>query len=416
MSGLSAAATKVCMDKHIEREAARKTRAMTRQAVIIRAINEDITWTQAAAIIGITTRQMRRVREEWEEGGYEALMDNRRGRFVKKKILAKDIKELCRLKRDVYPDFNVRHFHERATEKHGIKIGYTWTLKVLQEAGIVAKAPGRGKHRRRRERRPMRGMLLHIDGSTHEWLAGLPMWDLIVVMDDADGKILFARFVEEEGTISTFVAMEHVLVRWGRFCEFYHDRGSHFGRTAKAGEGPADEQNGQVTRTLKALGIRQIFARSPQARGRSERCYGTIQGRLPQELRVAGIRTYEDANVYLEKHFVPDFNKRFTVEPAQSESAFTKLVGIDLKLLLSVQEERVVRNDNTVTFHRTILQIPPNRNRPHYVRCPVTVHQFLDQTLGVSYQNRLLGVYSLQGKVLNEPNKKRKRRRKNKAA
>ena len=359
---------------------------------------------------------MRRVRREWEEGGWEALQDSRRGRFVKKKILAKDIRELCRLKRDVYSDFNVKHFHDVLTEKHGIKIGYTWTLKVLQEAGIVKKAPGRGKYRRRRERRPMRGMLLHIDGSTHEWIPGLPKWDLIVVLDDADGRILYARFVEEEGTMSTFMALEPVLRRWGRFCEFYHDRGSHFGRTAKAGEGMAEEQNGQVTRALKALGIRQIFARSPQARGRSERCFGTIQGRLPQELRVAGIRAYEDANVYLEKHFVRDFNKRFTVKPAQSESAFTKLVGIDFKLLLSVQEQRVVRNDNTVTFNGIILQIPPNRNRNHYVRCPVTVHQFVDQTLGVSYQGRLLGVYSLQGETLRAPNKKRSKRRTRKAA
>jgi transposase len=404
------------MDTHIEREAARKAKAMTRQAVIIRAINGDINWTQAAAIIGISCRQMRRVRKEWEEGGWEALQDNRRGRFVKKKILAKDIREMCRLKRDVYPDFNVKHFHDVLTDKHGIKIGYTWTLKVLQEAGIVKKAPGRGKYRRRRERRPMRGMLLHIDGSTHEWIPGLPKWDLVVVLDDADGRILYAHFVEEEGTMSTFTALEPVLRRQGRFCELYHDRASHFGRTAKAGEGMAEEQNGQVTRALKALGIRQIYARSPQARGRSERCFGTIQGRLPQELRVAGIRTYEAANVYLEKHFVPDFNKRFTVKPAQSESAFTKLVGIDLKLLLSVQEQRVVRNDNTVTFNGVILQISPNRNRNHYVRCPVTVHQFVDQTLGVSYQGRLLGVYTLDGETLRVPNKKRSKRRTRKAA
>lgn len=404
------------MDAHIEREAARKARAMTRQAVIIRAINGAITWLQAADIIGISPRQMRRIRKEWEEGGWEALQDSRRGRFVKKKILAKDIREMCRLKRDVYPDFNVKHFHDVLTEKHGIKIGYTWTLKVLQEAGIVKKAPGRGKYHRRRERRPMCGMLLHIDGSTHEWIPGLPKWDLVVVLDDADGRILYAHFVEEEGTMSTFRALELVLRRWGRFCELYHDRASHFGRTAKAGEGMAEEQNGQVTRALKALGIRQIYARSPQARGRSERCFGTIQGRLPQELRVAGIRTYEAANVYLEKHFVPDFNRRFTVKPAQSESAFTKLVGIDLKLLLSVQEQRVVRNDNTVTFNGVILQIPPNRNRNHYVRCPVTVHQFVDRTLGVSYQGRLLGVYSQDGETLRAPNQKRSKTRMKKAA
>jgi hypothetical protein len=261
----------------------------------------------------------------------------------------------------------------------------------------------------------MRGMLIHIDGSTHTWIPELPQWDLIVVMDDADGRILYAWFVAEEGTMSTFMALEYVLVRWGRFCEFYHDCGSHFGRTAKAGEGPADEQNGQVTRALKALGIHQIFARSPQARGRSERAYGTIQGRLPQELQLAGIRTYEEANVYLVKQFIPDFNKRFTVEPAEPESAFTKLVGLDLKLLLSVQEERIVRNDNTVTFYNTILQIPESRDRPHFVRCPVTVHKFPDQTLGVSYQGQLLGTYSLQGGIISNSKKEKKKTKKSRS-
>ena len=412
MSGHPATDYKVCMEKHIEKEIARKAKAMTRQSVIIRAINGEINWLQAAQILGITCRHMRRIRRDWEEGGFGVLVDGRRGRCVRKRIAAADIRKICQLKKEKYPDFNVKHFHEVVTEKHGIKISYTWTRKVLQEAGIVAKAPGRGKHRRRRERRPMRGMLLHIDGSTHEWIAGLPKWDLIVVMDDADGKILFARFVEEENTNSTFMALEHVLTHWGRFCELYHDCGSHFGRTAKAGEGPAEEQNGQVTRALKALGIRQIFARSPQARGRSERCFGTIQGRLPQELRVAQIRSYEKANEYLEKKFLPDFNRRFTVEPAQSDTAFVKLAGINLKLLLSSQETRIVRNDNTVTYYRKILQIPPNRNRIHYVRCPVTVHEFIDRTLGVSYQSRLLGTYSEKGEILEKTTKKKQRKKK----
>lgn len=403
------------MDKHIARQAVRKERAMTRQSVILKAIRGDIRWMHAADILGISPRQMRRIRAEWEEGGWEALMDHRNGRFVKTKILADDIREICRLKQDVYPDFNMTHFHEKLTEEHDFDISYTWTRTLLQQAGIVEKAPGRGKHRRRCERRPMRGMMLHIDGSTHEWIPGLPKWDLIVVMDDADGQILFARFVEEEGTLSTFEALKHVLVRHGRFCEFYHDRGSHFGRTAKAGEKIAEEQNGQVTRALKALGIRQIFAYSPQARGRSERAFGTIQGRLPQEMRVAGIDTYEAANTYLEEYFVPDFNKRFTVVPAQAELAFTRLVGIDLKLLLSVQEERIVRNDNTVTFHGTVLQIPSSRNRPHFVRCPVTVHRFVDHTLGVSYQGQLLGTYSVQGEILSNPSKKKTKKKSKRA-
>ena len=195
-------------------------------------------------------------------------------------------------------------------------------------------------------------------------------------LDDADGRMLYARFFAQEGTASTFAALEGVVRRYGRFCELYTDRGSHFCTTREAGAGPDAEQNGQVSQALRALGIGQILARSPQARGRSERAFGTLQGRLPQELRLNRITNYADANRYLEEHFVADFNRRFTVQPAQPESAFTKLPGIELDLVLSAKHQRIVRNDNTVVFHNLILQLPATRQRIHFVRCPVTVHQF----------------------------------------
>lgn len=248
----------------------------------------------------------------------------------------------------------------------------------------------------------MRGMMLHLDGSTHCWIAGQPAWDIIWMLDDADGRVLFGRFVVEEGTKSTFEALLYVLQTHGRFSELYHDRGSHFCRTSKAGAGPDEEQNGQVSRALRALGIRQIFARSPEARGRSERSFRTVQGRLPQELRHARITDYDAANRYLEEVFIPDFNRRFTVKPAQAESAFTPLVGLDLRLLLSAQHERVVRNDNTVTFKNITLQIPESKTRMHYVRCPVLVHEFTDDTLAVSYQGKLLARYNSDGDLLGE--------------
>jgi hypothetical protein len=270
---------------------------------------------------------------------------------------------------------------------------------MLQDAGVVAREPGRGKYRRRRERRPMVGMLVHLDASTHEWIAGLPTQDLVVALDDADGRILYGRFFPEEGTASTFAALEGVIRRYGRFCELYTDRASHFCRTAEAQAGPAEEQNGQVAQALRALGIRQILARSPQARGRSERAFGTIQGRLPQELRLTRITDYAAANRYLEEVFIPDFNRRFTVKPAQKESAFVKLSGVELELLLSSRHQRVVRNDNTVSFQNLVLQLPPSRTRAHFVRCPVVVHQFCDGQLGVSYQGRLLARYDRAGEL-----------------
>ena len=265
---------------------------------------------------------------------------------------------------------------------------------------MVEKEPARGKYRRQRERRPMVGMLVHMDASTHEWIADLPMQDLVIALDAADGRILYGRFFPQEGVASTFAALDAVLRRYGRFLELYTDRGSHFCRTEQAGQGPAEEQHGQVTRALHALGIRQILARSPQARGRSERAFGTIQGRLPQELRVNQITDYQAANGYLEQVFIPDFNRRFTVRPAHKESAFVKLAGIELELVLSAREERVVRNDNTVGFHNLILQLPPSRQRIHFVRCPVTVHQFSDGNLGISYQGRLLARYDCEGELL----------------
>ena len=373
---------------------------MTRREVLLKAIEGRITWLQAADICGMTPRHMRRLRHRYEEHGFDGLVDQRGGRPRRKRIAMATVGELCRLKREVYPDFSVKHFHEFATEKHGIEISYKWALHLLQAAGLVEKAPGRGKHRRRRERRPMRGMMLHIDGSTHEWIAGLKPWDLIWVLDDAEGQVLYGRFVPQEGTTSTFAALHHVLTRHGRFCELYHDGGSHYGRTSKAGAGPDDEQKGQVTRALKALGIRQIFADSPQARGRSERSFGTVQGRLPQELRLNGITNYDDANRYLEAVFIRSFNRKFTVKPLQPESAFVPLVGMDLTLLLSVQHERVVRNDNTVSFNNVVLQIPSSSRRAHYVRCPVLVHEFIDDALGVSYQGQLLSRYTSTGAPL----------------
>lgn len=388
-------------------EVARKAREMTRREVVMKAIAGAMTWAVAATVLGVTERHMRRIRDKYEEFGVEAFEDGRAGRRRKRRVPLKTLEEVCRLKRDVYADFSMKHFHEVVTEKHKLKLSYTLLRGVLQEAGLVEKAPGRGQYRRKRERRPLVGMLVHLDGSTHEWLAGLPRQDLIVALDDADGRILYARFVEQEGTASTFDALEAVLTRHGRFAELYTDRGSHFCRTPRAG-GPS-ETDGQVSRALKTLGIRQILARSPEARGRSERAFGTIQGRLPQELRVAGATNYDDANKYLERVFVRDFNRRFTVKPATSGSAFVKLVGIDLELVLAEAHKRIVEKDNTLSLDGVRLQLPPAKDRIHFARCEVTVHRFPNGGLAVSHLGRVLGRYSADGRLIAVRNSKRQK-------
>ena len=387
----------------MERRIRQEVKAMTRKEVIVRAIAKELTWIQAAEICGITARQMRRMKRRYERYGYDGLVDGRSGKTRHTRIPLDTIERLCQLRREQYADFSVQHFWEKATEVHQLQISYTWAKLALQAAGLAEKSPGRGKYRRRRERRPLRGMMLHLDGSTHEWLVGEPMQDLIVLQDDADSRIHYAQFVAQEGTQSTFAAVKHVLERAGRFCELYTDRGAHFCHTPVAGQAATTEHQGQVSRALKALGIRQILAYSPQARGRSERTFQTIQGRLPQELRVAGITTYAAANEYLERVFIADFNRRFTVTPLQAGSAFVPLIGVDLELLLSVQHERTVNNDSVVSFESGSLQLPRRTDRAHYVRCPVLVHEFPEGTLGVSYQGRLLARYSRTGELVATP-------------
>ena len=206
---------------------------MTRQEVIEKALKGKLSWVQAGVILGVTPRHLFRLRLKYEKLGVLGLRDQRTGRRMPHRIDPKLVEQLCKLKRETYEDFSVRHFHEFATRRHGLKVSYTVTLIALQRAGLVNKAPSRGRYRRKRERRPMVGMMLHLDGSTHTWLKGLPQQDLIVMLDDADGRILFAKFFEQEGTRSTLVALEHVLHRYGRFAELYTDRGSHFCRTSE---------------------------------------------------------------------------------------------------------------------------------------------------------------------------------------
>ena len=392
----------------MNRRLRQEVKAMTRREVIVRAITKEITWIQAAWICGITDRHMRRLKERYQARGYDGLVDQRGGRPRRKRIAVETIATLCELKRERYADFSVQHFWEKAREEHHLDIGYTWLKLTLQAAGLAEKSRGRGTYRRRRERRPLRGMLVHLDASTHEWIAGEPRQDLVVALDDADGRMLYAQFVPQEGTLSTFAALKHIVRTCGRFAELYTDRGSHFCHTRQAGTAPTTAHAGQVSRALKVLGIRQILAWSPEARGRSERAFQTIQGRLPQELRAAGIRSYAPANEYLVQQFLPDFNRRFTVEPAQPGSAFVPLVGVDLELLLSTQHRRSVNNDSTVAFEMVSLQLPRTVERAHYVRCEVTVHEFPEGPLGLSYQGRLLARYDRDGQLLSAPAATRK--------
>jgi len=375
-------------------------RAMKVQEVILRAVAKKITWWQAAEIVGISDRQMRRWRERYEEHGYDGLIDRRRGRPSEKRVPLAQVEEVLGLYREKYFDLNVQHFHEKLGAVHNIEWSYTWVKSALQGAGLVAKGRKRGVHRRRRERRPLPGMLLHIDGSHHQWFQDERWYDLIVVLDDATSEIYYAQLVEEESTATVMAAIREVIERKGLFCALYSDRGSHFWLTPKAGGKVDPHRLTQLGRALRDLGVQMIPAYSPQARGRSERSFGTWQGRLPQELRLHRISTVAEANRFLGERYVAQFNRRFQVPAAQRGSAFTACPRRDLDLIFSLQFERTVGRDNTVSFQNLALQIDKVAWRGTLAGCTVIVHQHLDGTLSLTHGPRRLGRYTSQGTTI----------------
>ena len=375
-------------------------RAMKVQEVILRAMAKKITWWQAAEILGLSDRSMRRWRERYEEFGYDGLFDRRQGKPSPKRVPVALVEQVLGLYRDRYFDLNVRHFHEKLHDEHGIDLSYTWVKLALQGAGLVTRGRKRGVHRKRRPRRPLPGMLLHIDGSHHRWFQDERWYDLIVILDDATSEIYYAQLVEEESTVTVMAALRAVIERKGLFCALYSDRGSHFWLTPKVGGKVDRNRLTQVGRALAELGIQMIPAYSPQARGRSERNFGTWQGRLPQELRLHGIASVEKANEFLRKHYIAEFNRSFQVRAAERGTAFLPRRGQDLDLVFSLQFERAVNRDNTVSFQNLNLQIEAVRWRASLAGCTVRVHQHLDGTLTITHGPQRLGRYSAEGNLL----------------
>jgi len=384
-------------------------RAMKVQEVILRAMAKQITWWQAAEIIGLSDRSMRRWRRRYEQHGYDGLFDRRRGRPSPKRVPVETVEEVLRLYQKRYPDFNVRHFHEKLQEEHGIELSYTWVKRALQGAGLVKKARQRGAHRKRRPRRPLPGMLLHLDGSSHQWFQDDRWYDLIEVLDDATSETYYAQLVEEESTRTVLAALREVIERRGVFCALYSDRASHFFETPKAG-GPVDPRRlTQVGRALHELGIQMIPAYSPQARGRSERRFGTWQGRLPPELRLAGIGTVAAANQFLRERYIPEINRKFAVAAPERGHAFVPVQGQDLDRIFSVQQERVVANDNTVRVGGRVWQLARTRWRGTLAGCRVTICEHLDGQVSIVSGPHVVGRYTAEGNPLDGvPERRRK--------
>lgn len=355
------------------------------QEVILKAMAGSLKWWEAAEIIGVSDRTMRRWRERYQEVGYDGLYDRRKHRPSPKRVSLKTAETVLQLYREKYFDFNVRHFHEKLTEEHGVGLSYTWVKMALQGAGLVKKQRRRGTHRRRRPRRPLPGMLLHIDASKHAWFGDGRYYDLITILDDATSEIYSAQLVEEEGTRTLMPAVREVIEQQGIFCALYSDRASHFFVTPQAGGKVDENQVTQLGRALKEVGTKMIPAYSPQARGRMERSYRTWQGRLPQELRVRQITRVEEANQFLRQQYLAEYNRRFAVAAAGKGSAFVRTRRKDLDWVFSIQHERRVNPDNTIALDNRILQIEKSRWRNTLAGCTVRVYELLDGTVVVRF-------------------------------
>jgi transposase len=356
----------------------------------------ELTCEQAAEVIGVSVSTFYRKRRRFAEEGTGGLVDRRIGKISARRVPVDEAMRVIALFETKYYDFTVKHFHEKLVEQ-GYKHSYTLLKNTLQKSGVVKKAKKRGQHRRKRPRRPLPGMMLHQDGSTHDWVPG-KQWDLIVTMDDATSETYSMFFCEEEGTMSSFQGLSETMKKRGLPCSLYVDRGSHYFFTPKAGEKVDKERLTQVGRAMRQLGIEMIPAYSPEARGRSERMFGTLQKRLPQELRLKGITDMAEANRFLRESFLTAHNARFAKAAEVDGNAFTPLDGFALDDVLCIQDERVVSNDNTVKYKNFTLQITSDNSRLHYVKCKVRVHEYPDGSLAVFHGPRKLEILLPQAK------------------
>ena len=385
-------------------EAHQGVRMIKFSSILSRSEAAEFSQAEAAELLGIGERTFRRWRQRFEDEGEAGLLDRRLGKASGKRVPSDRSEEVDALYRTRYAGFTAKHFHEHLVKEHNFSWGYTWTKTFLYSKGLLEKAKRRGAHRRKRERRPLPGMMLHQDGSMHVWLAGQPALDLIVTLDDATSAIYSAFLIEEEGTASTFRALTEVFGSHGLPMSLYTDRGAHYFYTPTAGGEVDRSRPTQVGRALERLGVEHIAAYSPQARGRSERVFHTLQDRLVKELALKEIDTVEAANLFLCDVYIPEYNARFAVAAAQEGTAFVAIPGVDLAEILCVQEERQVGNDNCVSFNRLKLQIPESPLRAHFVKTRVKVRQYPDGTHAIFYGPRCLGRYDKKG-VLNEERK-----------
>lgn len=377
-------------------------RAMLAREVLLRAMNHEYSWTQAAEILGITPRGLRRLRQRMEEFGYEGLVDRRHGRPSPRRTAVAEVERILGLYRERYYGFNVRHFTSLVRREHGVTLSYTCVKQLLQGAGLVKRCRARGRHRMKRPRKPRFGQMLHLDGSTHAWLALMPgeKQTLIQSVDDATSRVLYAQLWPAETAMAVMNALAEIVSVYGIPESLYTDRASWAFETPVAGGKVSKTHLTQVGEALKRLGVEHIASYSPQGRGRSERMNETLQGRLINELRAAGVRDVEAANRYLRERYLPAHNEEFACEPADPEAAFVALGDVKLDQIFFEQAERTVAKDNTVSWDALTLQIRKQPSRPTCANLRVSVRRHLDGSYTIWRGAQRLGNYDAQGKVV----------------
>lgn len=370
--------------------------------VLSRWDRRELSAVDAGELLGCSERQFRRYRRRYEEEGPDGLLDKRLGKASARQVPIDVVDWMLEAYRRDHAGWSVKHFHEHLVKRHNFGWGYTWTKTQLHTAGLVERAKRRGAHRRKRPRKPCEGMMLHQDASRFAWLEGEAPLDLVATMDDATSTVYSAFLVEEEGTASSFRGLYETLSMKGLPSSLYTDRGSHYFHTPKAGEAVDKDRLSQVGRALHHLRIEHIPAYSPEARGRSERMFGTLKGRLPKELKLAGISEIEAANRFISEVYLPEHNARFAHPPEVAESGFVPADPGELREVLCSEEERVVARDNTVAYDGLRLQLPPSPMRAHFVRARVKLRHYPDGTLAVFHGPRCLARYQADGQLIGD--------------
>ena len=352
---------------------------------------------EAAEIMALSLRQVRRLRRVYGDMGAEGLAHGNRGRRPHNAVDVEVAQRVVALTKERYAGVNQQHLTELLEEEEHIYLSRSTVRRVLLRVGIRSPQTRRApKHRSRRERKPREGMLLQVDGSPHDWLEGRgPRLCLVGAIDDATNHVPYAVFRRQEDIQGYFTMLRQIVKTKGIPLSLYHDKHTIFVSPKKEVESIEEQLAGerpltQVGRALAELGITSIPADSPQAKGRIERLWRTFQDRLVSELRLANASTLDDAGVVL-RRFLPRYNRRFVVSAAEPGSAYRPVDhGLDLATVFCLKYMRTVGCDNVVRFKGRRLQILPSHGRMSYARIRVEVHERMNGSLAIYHQGMRL--------------------------